>query len=119
MNNSDSVWIGEQLRAWITANGLTEQRLAELVSKSSEGVAVSQSWVSRICSGRFRRTGGKVGAVLRYAGLTAGTPVVADRRGKRILATAVGEVWDGTLPSAEAIAAVLRSVGRVARRPPR
>lgn len=116
MEYLDSVRTGEQLRAWIVTKGLTEQRLAELVS-TREGVPVSQSWISRICTGDFRRTSGKVGAVLRYAGIEPRIPVGADRRGKKILANALGEVWDGTLPSAEAIAAVIRSVGRVARMP--
>lgn len=111
--------VGAQLRDWMSAHGLSEEGLAALVSADPNGVAVSQSWISRICTGDFRRTSGKAGVVLRYAGIIPMAKPIADERGKRLLAAALNEVWDGTLPSAVAIAAVLRGVGQVARKSPR
>jgi len=114
MEYRDSVRLGEQLRAWMLAEGLTEEQLAALVS--AKGMPVSQSWISRICAGRFKRTGGKTGEVLRFAGIETGGAVVADKRGRRVLAKALNEVWDGSLQGAIAIAGVLRSAGAMARK---
>ncbi len=57
--------------------------------------------------------------MLRYAGIIPASKPIPDKKGKKLLAAALNEAWDGTLPSAVAIAAVLRGVGQVARKSPR
>ena len=115
MNVRESERIGRELRSWMAAQGLTELSLSVLISSSSEGVSVSQSWISRICTGDFRRLGGKTGVVLRYAGIRVDPHTEPDARGREVIDAALSDVWDGSLPSAQALAGVLRSAGAVVR----
>lgn len=111
----DSIRIGRELRAWMSAQCLTEEELATLLSSSKEGISVSQSWISRICTGDFSRLGPKTDHVLRYAGIRLDSHVEPDARARDVIEAALKDVWDGSLPSAQALAGLLRSAGAVTR----
>src|SRR5690349_10381527 len=114
MNAERSIRIGQELREWMASRGLTEAGLARGLSKNAEGVRVSQSWISRICTGEFKRLSGKTGRVLRYANIRIPSSDV-DEEGTKILAAAVDDAWDGTLQGARALAGLLRGAAALAR----
>lgn len=88
---------------------MTEEDLSVAVSRDNPGIFVSQSWISRICCGDFKRLSGKTGIVLRYANIRIKSELPRDERGKEIIDAAVSEVWDGSVASAKALARMLLS----------
>lgn len=109
--------IGNDLREWLSVNRITGQRLADAInSEKPIDSYVTQSWISRICNGRFKRNSRQVEAVLTYTGIPIEKNIVRDPEGLSIIEAAVGEIWDGSTDSARAIARVLRSAGAFALR---
>jgi len=99
----------------MASRGLTEAELARELSNNTEGVRVSQSWISRICTGEFKRLSGKTAEVLRYANIRIHLSSDVDEEGGKILAAAVDDAWDGSLQSARALAGLLRGAAALAR----
>lgn len=108
--------IGQDLRDWLTARSLTEAGLSELIYKRNQNDLVSQSWISRICGGKFMRLSRKTRIVLEYADIRINESLSIDPKGEQLIQAAVSDVWDGNLRTAEALAAILRSAGRFAQR---
>jgi hypothetical protein len=106
---------GRDLRAWLAVRNWTEEDLARALSSADGFPAVSQSWISRICTGEFKRFSGKTAAVLRYADIRVEYARPHDVQGERIIGAAVAEVWDGSVGGAKALARVLRSAAALAR----
>ena len=90
--------------------GLTEQELSRILSNKNNGVRVSQSWVSRIINGQFRRLTNRTRAVFGYAKIPLRAELNEDPRGTKIIAAAVSETWDGTFQHAKVIAKIIRIV---------
>lgn len=109
--------IGEELRGWLTARSLTEAELSALIQQQNPHDRVSQSWISRICSGDFVRLSRKTRIVLNYANIRVEESLTVDPKGEQIIQAAISDVWDGSLRTAQALAGILRSAGRLAQKP--
>jgi hypothetical protein len=118
MSLKSSKQVGKELRAWLASQSLTEAGLSERLRGKNKADHVSQSWISRICSGDFVRLSRKTRIVLAYANIRVEESVVIDPQGEQILQAAVSEVWDGSLRTAQALAGVLRSASRLAQNSP-
>ena len=101
--------IGEDLRAWMKRKGVTEARLAQQISHRQRDISVSQSWVSRIANGQFRRLTPAVRRVADYANIRVERAQVADQTGAAIIQKAVKDVWDGSVQHAQVIARIVRA----------
>lgn len=108
--------IGVELRNWLTARSLTESELSDLIKAKNPNDGVSQSWISRICNGDFVRLSRKTRIVLDYANIRVEESFNVDPKGEQIIQTAVSDVWDGSLRTAQALAGILRSAGRLAQK---
>ena len=107
--------IGSELSAWMITRNLTEQRLADAVNAEFPELRVSQSWISRIVTGKFRRVSAKVGCVLRHAGIRVEVADSHSRDGEEIIANAIKEAWDGSLDGAQALALMLQGAAELRR----
>lgn len=108
--------IAGEFDAWLLASGLTESELSRNISISGLAFSVSQSWISRIRTGRFTRFSRKTMAVLDYANIRVPSqPLARNPEGQRLLHDALEEAWDGSLVTAKALAVLLRSAGRLNR----
>lgn len=108
--------IGEELDAWLVSRSLTEAELSRALGLASPAVHVSQSWISRIRSGRFTRLSRKTKAVLDYASIRVSSfPAARSSEGERLLNDALDEAWDGSLATAKVLASLLRSAARLSR----
>ena len=107
--------IGRELGAWMTECGLTGQRLADALNQANPTLNVSQSWISRIVNGEFKRLSGKVELVLLHAGIRVEAERSHSHAGEEIIAKAIEEVWDGSLDGARAVALILRGAADLRR----
>ena len=107
--------IGCELSSWMIARDLTEQRLADAVNAQFPELRVSQSWISRIVTGKFRRVSAKVGCVLRHAGIRVDIADSHSPDGEEIIAKAIKEAWDGSLDGAQALALMLQGAAELRR----
>jgi hypothetical protein len=108
MHIRDPRQIGLDLQQWLRRHRLTEAKFALKLSKETEGGPVSQSWVSRIIHGRFRRLTPKVRRVAEYANIRVTRPSPSDTKGSVVIDKAVTEVWNGSLSHANVIARLIR-----------
>lgn len=115
MARLDSRRIGGRLRAWLRHQGLTESGLADAINAGRAGLPqVSQSWISRICNGEFKRLSGQAKVILRYANIpTDGPERPAD--GATVIDEAIREVWDGSDEGAQLIARLLRDAAALSK----
>lgn len=97
---------------------LTEQALAHRITQQNAGSSGSQSWISRIMAGRFRRFTGKAALVLAYADIRPDRHDGGLEDSRRLIDDAVREAWDGSPEGARAVAAILRGAAGL-RRPGR
>ena len=94
---------------------MTEEGLSVAIQADNPKLRVSQSWISRICCGDFKRLSGKTGIVLRYANIRIEDELPRDERGKEIIDAAVSEVWDGSVASAKALARMIHSAAALSQ----
>ncbi len=95
--------------------GLTERGLSEEISDLKQGLSVSQSWVSRIINGEFKRFSKKVEFVLLHAGIRIESDNSHTPSGEEIIARAIEAAWDGSLDGAQAVALILRGAADLRR----
>jgi transcriptional regulator with XRE-family HTH domain len=108
MRMRDPNRIGEDLRAWMQQHDLTEEAVARKFSRKGSHLGISQSWVSRIANGRFRRLTPRVRQIAIYANIPVEEASRQDRTGASLIKDAVAEVWDGSLDHANVIARLIR-----------
>ena len=112
MTRRDPCEIGEDLQRWLAERNMTEQQLSDEINKGkSDNYWISQSWISRICNGQFKRASRQVMIVLRHANIPFSTNEKIDPSGWKTIEEAINEVWDGSAGNARAIARLLRSAG--------
>jgi transcriptional regulator with XRE-family HTH domain len=99
--------IGAELRAWLVKNRLTEAALAARIRAENKGLSVTQSWLSRIMAGKFRRLTPTIRAVIGYTDIPITEEARRDRDGKAIIDDAVSSVWNGSRNQAELIARLI------------
>ena len=99
------------------------RRLAALVDRGtvtqteiSTETGVSQSQVSRILSGQFRRASKNVLAICRYASLRRERPRSSEASDRAALTTALLALWDGTPSHAQALIDMLSAIGAAQQR---
>jgi transcriptional regulator with XRE-family HTH domain len=100
--------IGTDLRAWMRNQGLSEAALAERISKENKDISITQSWLSRILSGKFRRPTATVRHVAAYADIPVFEEEERDAEGAAVIDNAVTTVWNGSLAHANLIARLIR-----------
>jgi hypothetical protein len=115
MSRRSSAEIGRELREWLDAQAMTEDGLSLAISTEKPSILISQSWISRICCGEFKRLSGKTGVVLKYANIRVEDELPRDERGKEIIDAAVSDVWDGSVAGAKALARVLHSAAALSQ----
>jgi hypothetical protein len=94
---------------------MTEQQLADAVNAGDPGRRqVSQSWISRVCVGDFKRIAGQTARVLRYANIPVDDERPSDPGADSIIGEALNEVWDGSIEGARAIARLLKGAAALA-----
>lgn len=76
----------------------------------AEHSGVSQSQISRILSGQYRRESVNVQRLCEYARTALDIPVQPSSVALGVLNSAIDETWDGTDEHAEALALVIRSL---------
>jgi transcriptional regulator with XRE-family HTH domain len=90
--------IGADLRRFMRRRELTELELAQRVSAKNKQISLTQSWVSRIAHGRFKRPTERVRSIAEYANIpvfersqlsTAGAKIIHEA-----VSTAVLERFD-------------------------
>jgi transcriptional regulator with XRE-family HTH domain len=107
--------IGKELGTWMLERGLTEKRLSEQINELNHKFIVSQSWISRIINGEFKRFSEKVELVMLYAGIRIENDDSHTPSGEEIIAKAVKAAWDGSLDGAQAVALILRGAADLRR----
>lgn len=110
-----SIEIGRELREWLEAQAMTEEGLSQAIWVENPGTRISQSWISRICCGDFKRLSGKTLQVLRYANIRIENELPRNERGREIIDAAVSDVWDGSVAGAKALARVLHSAAALSQ----
>lgn len=113
----DSNKMGAELRAWLVKKKMTEAAFAARIRAENKGLNVTQSWLSRIAAGKFRRLTPTVRAVLAYADIPVAEEARVDRDGKAMIEDAVTSVWNGSRGQAKLIAKLI-SVAAVVVIPP-
>lgn len=110
MTRIDSQRIGRELKEWLERNGMTERSLAQEINRSNPSKRrLSQSWVSRICNGEFKRVAGQAEVVLKYADIRISLLPDNPSKAADVIDEAVREVWDGSERGAQLIANLLRN----------
>lgn len=100
--------VGADLRAWMEREGLSEAALCAKIARDNSEISVTQSWISRILRGKFRRYTEKVVGVLAYADIPMIEDSAPDPAGAAIINRAVSDVWNGSVPHADLIARLIR-----------
>ncbi|MCT4475012.1 hypothetical protein [Bosea spartocytisi] len=99
---------------------MTEQQLCDEINRRKLAKdRVSQSWISRICNGGFKRPSRQVLVVLEYVNIPFYDGITKSLTGRQTIERAIEDVWDGSAKSARAIAQLLRSAGALVRQPTR
>jgi hypothetical protein len=94
-------------------HGLTEEDVARKFSRKGNHLGISQSWVSRIANGRFRRLTPRVRQITAYAKIPVEESTQRDRAGASLIKDTVAEVWDGSLDHANLIVRLIRVARRL------
>ncbi len=100
MNNIE---IARDFQKYLDANNITQQTVANATD-------ISQSFISRIRNGDFKRITDKVKMVCEYASISLEADKKHSSAEKEILTNAIDYVWDGTEKQAKALAKVIRSL---------
>ncbi|MGY4512094.1 hypothetical protein [Bradyrhizobium sp. USDA 3650] len=101
--------IGSDLRAWLDEQGLTELELSKRIAQRNKGRSVSQSWISRILAGNFKRPTRAVLLLGKYASIPIFEEASQrDAAGAKLIDDAVSSVWNGTRRHAHVIAKLIR-----------
>ena len=108
--------LGAELKAWLARKRLTEGALAARVIAENKGFRVTQSWISRIVAGKFRRITPSVRCVLDYASIPVAEESERDSAGSRVIDEALSTVWNGSLAHAQIIAKLIKIADEI--RPP-
>jgi transcriptional regulator with XRE-family HTH domain len=82
----------------------------------SAETGVSQSQISRILSGQFRRASKNVLAICRYASLRREKPTPSEASDRAALTKALLTLWDGTPSHARALIDMLSAIGAAQQR---
>ena len=98
--------ISHKLRAFMEANGLTQNELAKAVT-------VNQSTVSRILHENPRRCGRALRAICKYAGIDLEDAGTSTTEPKRLIMDTFMKIWDGTDLHAETIARIIVALQNV------
>lgn len=101
--------IGEELRAWMRKEGMTEADLAFRIVQKNKDFDISQSWISRIANGRFSRLTTKIRCVTDYANIRVEEAINCEQDAAKVIKTAIDEVWDGSAAHAILIARLIRA----------
>lgn len=103
--------IASDLREWMEVRGYTELELVEKLASRKDGLTISQPWISRILSGKFRRAGRAVREVAAYASIPIYEKNSADPAGAKVIERAIKSCWNGSRAHADLIAKLI-SVAR-------
>jgi hypothetical protein len=87
---------------------LTESDLARRASQRG-GVTLSQSWVSRVARGEFKRPTERVRRLVTYAGIEMFEKGSVSELGEKRIQQALRSSWDGSLAQATIIANLIRA----------
>ena len=111
----DPTRIGQELRSWMRRKGVTEAGLARRLARKNKQIMISQSWISRIANGHFRRLTPKVRHVTDYANIRVEDAGGRERGAEVIIKSALDEVWDGSAAHAVFIARLIRATRGMTR----
>jgi hypothetical protein len=100
--------IAADLRAYMRRTRVSETDLVRKIRKENPDLELTQSWLSRIASGKYSRITATVRAVAAYASI----PITDNSRpspiGAKIIDRAVAEAWNGSIAQANLIARLIR-----------
>jgi transcriptional regulator with XRE-family HTH domain len=99
--------IGLDLRRYMKRRGLTEFELAQRVSAGNAELTLTQSWVSRVARGKFRRPTGRIRALAAYANIPVFEGTSVNASGRKLILKAVQSSWNGSLGHAAMIAKLI------------
>ena len=100
---------GRRLAVRAKSLGLTQVAI-------SEALLIEQSQVSRVFSGKIRRSTPVFEKICKYVENAGSNPTPQDIAENHDLVQALREVWDGSSEHARALAAVIRSLGVLGER---
>lgn len=100
--------IGAELRAWAKKHRLSETALVEQISAANKGFSVSQSWLSRIMAGQFRRLTPAIKVITSYANIPLLEETRHDPSGKELIDQALSSTWNGSKAHALVIARLIK-----------
>lgn len=100
--------VGADLKAWMAGKRLSEVDFVVKIAKENKEIGITQSWLSRIINGKFRRFTAKVLSVANYADIPVFEKGEPDPVGSKIIDRAVVRVWNGTVPHANLIARLIK-----------
>lgn len=86
---------------------MTELELAKAVSTEADGGCLSQSWISRICKGEFKRATPRVRRVAKFAKIRIYESTSASEAGKKLIMNAVHRSWNGSISHASMLARII------------
>jgi hypothetical protein len=86
---------------------LSEVELVLQISRENREISITQSWLSRIINGKFRRATAKVQGVADYANIPIFEKGKPDPKGSKIIGRAVDRVWNGSVAHANLIARLI------------
>jgi transcriptional regulator with XRE-family HTH domain len=101
--------IGADLRRFMRRRELTELELAQRVSAKNKQISLTQSWVSRIAHGRFKRPTERVRSIAEYANIPVFERSQLSTAGAKIIHEAVQQSWNGSIFHATIIARLIRA----------
>lgn len=100
--------IGRDLRRFMARHSLTERELAQRAS-SRDGIVLSQSWVSRISRGQFKRPTERLRCLAAFANIAIFERGSVSEVGERRIRQALKTSWDGSLVHATVIANLIKA----------
>ncbi len=98
--------LSHKLRAFMEANGLTQNELAKAVK-------VNQSTISRILRENPRRCGKALKAICKYAGIDIEDAETSTTEPKKLIMDTFMKIWDGTDIHAETVARIIIALQNV------
>jgi transcriptional regulator with XRE-family HTH domain len=96
------------VRRFMARHGLTERELAEQASLP-DGVALTQSWISRITRGQFKRPTERLRRLAAHTNIAIFEKGSVSELGERKIRQALKATWDGSLAHATVIASLIRA----------